>query len=113
VSEEQPPTARRTRHRTLGRAVREDQSDSPAWSIRDLSATGAFLETKEPLEIGAQFDLSLIIGTAIIQVMARVVRTQEASARSVCGAGIEFMRLSDGAKTFLESYIEVSEGGPL
>jgi hypothetical protein len=113
VSEEHPPTARRTRRRSHGRAVREDQGDSPAWSIRDLSATGAFLETKAPLEIGTQFDLSLILGTAVIQVMARVVRTQEASARSACGAGIEFMRLSDGAKTFLESYIEVSEGGPL
>jgi hypothetical protein len=113
VSEEHPHSARRTRRRTLGRAVREDQSDSSAWSIRDLSVTGAFVETKVPLEIGAQFDLSLIIGTAIIQVMARVVRTQEASARCACGAGIEFMRLSDGAKTFLESYIEVSEGGQL
>ncbi len=45
--------------------------------------------------------------------MARVVRIQEPSEHRVCGAGIEFTRLSEGSKTFLETYIEASEGGQL
>jgi hypothetical protein len=113
VSEEGRHIARRIRRRTLGRAIREDPSGESAWSIRDLSTTGAFLETKTPLEIGTEFDLSLIFGTAIIHVMARIVRIQEPSEHNVRGAGIEFTSLSEGAKTFLESYIEASESGHL
>ncbi len=110
MSEENRHIARRIRRRTLGRAIRADPSSESAWQIRDLSTTGAFLETKTPIEIGTEFDLSLIFGTAIIHVTARVVRIQEPPEHDVRGAGIEFTRLSEGAKTFLESYIESSAG---
>ena len=110
ATEEGAHVARRIRRRTLGRAIREDPNGESAWGIRDLSTTGAFLETKARLEIGEEFDLSLIFGTAVIRVMARVVRIQEPSWHHVGGAGIEFIRPSEGTKTFLESYIEWSEG---
>ncbi len=110
ASEEGGPVARRIRRRTLGRAVREDPSGEFGWSIRDLSMTGAFLETKGPIEIGTEFDLSLIFGGAVIHVTARVVRIQEPSWHHVGGAGFEFVHLSEDAKVLLESYIEVSEG---
>ena len=110
ASEEGGHVARRIRRRTLGRAVREDPSGEFAWSIRDLSTTGAFLETKGPIEIGTDFELSLIFGGAVIHVTARVVRIQEPTWQQVGGAGFEFIRLSEDAKVLLESYIEVSEG---
>ncbi len=108
--DEDGPVARRIRRRTLGRAIREAPGEELAWGIRDLSTTGAFLETKAPLEIGTEFDLSLVLGTAVIHVMARVARIQEPSWQHVGGAGIEFTRVSQGAQAFLESYIEASEG---
>jgi hypothetical protein len=113
VSREGEQVTRRIRRRSLGRAIREDPSGESAWSIHDLSTTGAFLETRTPLEIGAEFDLSLIFGTAVIHVTARAVRIQEPSESQVSGVGIEFVRLSEGARAFLESYIEASEGGHL
>ena len=105
--------ARRIRRRTLGRAIREDPSGEFSWSVRDLSMTGALLETKMPLEIDSEFDLSLVFGTAVIHVTARVVRVQEPSREYIGGAGIEFIRVSKGAKAFLESYIEASESDGL
>ena len=110
ASEEGAHVARRIRRRTLGRAIREDPSGEPGWGIRDLSTTGAFLETKARLEVGAEFDLSLIFGTAVVHVVARVVRIQEPSWQHVGGAGVQFIRLSKGTEAFLESYIESSEG---
>ncbi len=110
ASEEGAHVARRIRRRTLGRAIREDPSGESGWGIRDLSTTGAFLETKARLEVGAEFDLSLIFGTAVVHVVARVVRIQEPSWQHVGGAGIQFIRLSKGTEAFLESYIESSEG---
>ncbi len=100
--------ARRVRLRTLGRAIREDPIAESAWSIRDVSSTGAFLETRAPIAVGAE--LELVFGTAVIHVTARVVRVQEPAWGQVGGVGVEFMRFGGDSQKFLESYIAATEG---
>jgi hypothetical protein len=113
ASQDNGRVERPIRRRTLGRAIREDPNEEFSWSIRDLSTSGAFLETVVPLELDSEFDLSLIFGNAVIHVTAKVARIQQSSEQHVGGAAVEFTRLSAGAKAFLESYIEVSEGDSL
>ena len=102
--------ARRVRRRTLGRAIREDPIAESAWSIRDVSITGAFLETSAPIAVGAELELALVFGTAVIHVSARVVRVQEPAWGQVAGVGIEFMRFGGDSQKFLENYIAATEG---
>ncbi len=107
---EAPNIARRVRRRTLGRAIREDPIAESAWSIRDVSITGAFLETSAPLPVGSELELALVFGTAVIHVTARVIRVQEPAWGQVGGVGIEFTRLRGDSQQFLESYIAATEG---
>ena len=101
--------ARRVRRRTLGRAIREDPVAESAWSIRDVSISGAFLETNAPIPVGSELELALVFGTAVIHVTAQVIRIQEPGWGQVGGVGIEFTRFRGDAEQFLESYIAATE----
>ncbi len=107
---EAPNIERRVRRRTLGRAIREDPIAESAWGIRDVSITGAFLETDAPLPAGSELELALVFGTAVIHVTARVIRVQEPAWGQVGGVGIEFTRFRGDSQEFLESYIAATEG---
>ena len=101
---------RRVRRRTLWRAIREDPIAESAWSIRDVSISGAFLETDAPLPVGSELELALIFGTAVTYVTARLVRVQEPAWGQVGGVGIAFTRLRGDSRQFLESYVAATEG---
>ncbi len=101
--------ARRVRRRTLGRAIREDPITESAWGIRDVSISGAFLETHAPIPVGSELELALVFGTAVIHVTARVVRVQEPAWGQVGGVGIAFTRLRGDSRQFLESYVAATE----
>jgi hypothetical protein len=101
--------ARRVRRRTLGRAIRDDPVAESAWSIRDVSISGAFLETNASIPVGSELELALVFGTAVIHVTARVIRIQEPGWGRVGGVGIEFTRFRGDAQQFLESYIAATE----
>ncbi len=107
---EESNVARRVRRRTLGRAIRDDPMAESAWGIRDVSITGAFLETHAPIPVGSELELALVFGTAVIHVTARVVRVQEPACGQVGGVGIEFTRFRVESQHFLESYIAATEG---
>jgi CheY-like chemotaxis protein len=105
-------TARRVR--SLGRALLIDPSDPEAgrngvshlaWEIRNLSLTGAFLETKAPLPISTELHLALVLGSATGRVKAQVVRVQEPSWRCVGGVGIIFNDFDNGTEQLLSDYI--------
>lgn len=106
-------TARRVR--SLGRALLTDPRDAEAgehgvshlvWGIRNVSLTGAFLETKARLPIRTKLHLTLALEGAQGQVVAEVARVQEPSWRSVGGVGIAFREFGEGTEEMLADYID-------
>jgi CheY-like chemotaxis protein len=102
------------RVRSLGRAILLDPSQFEAnlervshlaWDIRNISVTGAFLETKAPLPISTELHLGLAFGDAVGHVNADVVRVQEPSWGSVGGVGIAFRSFGEGTKELLTDYV--------
>ncbi len=115
--------ARLVRRRTLGNAYlvdpgtkadpRRDEFSHLAWEIRDVSITGAFLETKGPFPVGTRLDLALLfVGTALVRVRAEVVRLQEPSWAHVGGVAVVFKDFDEGSKELLEDCLEGAEGDP-
>lgn len=106
-------TARRVR--SLGQALLIDPSDPEAdrngvshlaWDVRNVSLTGAFLETKAPLPVRTELHLALALGSATGRVTAEVVRVQEPSWRCVGGVGIAFRGFAQGTEQLLTTYID-------
>jgi len=94
----------------------DDQIDTPEgespqlmWYARDVSTTGAFLETESPLPIGSRLDLFIEIGCIRIRVKAVVVRIQEPTWQHGGGIGVEFFEYGDSARQTLATY--ASGGG--
>ncbi len=93
-----------------------DQIDTPngdspqfLWYARDVSTTGAFLETEFALPVGSKLDLFIEIGCIRIRVKAVVVRVQQPSWEHGGGIGVEFFDYGDSARQALATY--VSDGG--
>jgi CheY-like chemotaxis protein len=93
-----------------------DQIDLPdagqpqiLWYARDVSVTGAFLETESPLPVSAKLDLALEIGDVRIRVTATVVRVQEPSWGCGGGVGVSFLDYGDSAMETIQAF--VTEGG--
>lgn len=106
-------TARRVR--LLGRALLIDARDGEAsaegvthlaWGIRNVSVSGAFLETKARIPVNTKLPLILALGSAKGRVLAEVVRVQEPSWRFVGGVGVVFREFGDGTVEMLTDYID-------
>jgi CheY-like chemotaxis protein len=102
------------RVRSLGRALLIDPNGPEAsqngvshlaWEIRNVSLTGAFLETKAPLPVSTELHLALDLGRAMGRVKAQVIRVQEPSWRCVGGVGIVFNDFGKGTEQLLSDYI--------
>ena len=117
---ESKQVSRRIRRRTLGTAFRADPRREPdpqlqqmgdvAWTVRDISLSGAFLATGSPVAVSAEFSLTLVFGVAMLHVRVEVVRVQEPAWGRTGGVGVIFKQFGPGAKKFLESYIAAAEG---
>lgn len=103
-----------SRVRSLGQALLIDPSEVGrsgrgishlTWGIRNLSITGAFLETKAPLPISTELHLALALGSARGDVKAEVVRVQEPSWRCVGGVGVAFREFGDGTRELISGYV--------
>jgi hypothetical protein len=112
-------TARRVR--SLGQALLIDPGDAGAsekvvshlaWGIRNVSVTGAFLETKAPLPISTELHLALALGGARGGVRAEVVRVQEPSWRCVGGVGVAFREFGVGTRELISDYVAQAMRGP-
>jgi CheY-like chemotaxis protein len=94
------------RWRCAGRArlvtADDDTLGCLVWDVYDIGPTGAFLETKGPLPVGAVLKLVLEIGERRFTLRARVARTQEPSWMDVAGVGVEFIGLDDELRAELE-----------
>jgi DNA-binding response OmpR family regulator len=80
------------------------------WYARDLSASGAFLETESPVPVGSRLDMTIEIGNIRVRVKAEVVRIQEPRWGRDGGVGIHFLEYGNSAQEALNAYI--AEGGP-
>jgi len=105
--------APRLRMLPLGQAVPLDSTGLPshdgAWksfSIRDMSTTGAFLETPGPLEVGTMLDLCIDFGGSRARVLARTVRTQEPDWGVPGGVGVMFREFESGSREILTIRID-------
>lgn len=112
--------APRVRRRPLGRAyLTAPAAEAEAagarhaekvWEIRDMSTSGAFLETHGPIEVGAMLDLYLDFGRSQARVQAQAVRLQEPDWGRVGGVGIAFRDFDDGSREQLVSYLLAAAG---
>lgn len=100
---------RPTRRRSSGKAVLRDGARPGvphfAWEMRDLSVSGAFLETQGPLAVGTSLDLDLVIGADTVRVTAVVARLQEPSWGGPGGVGVRFEDLSAEARAWIEQHV--------
>ncbi len=108
-------TRREPRRRLGGRANvldarAPDDSDQGAlrqlvWYLRDVSASGAFLEADSPLPLGTRLELELELGGRVIAVSAEVVRNQEPSWRTGAGVGVRFVALGSETQARLSDWV--------
>lgn len=75
------------------------------WYARDVSRTGAFLETESPIAVGTVLDLALDLAGRTVRVRAEVVRVQEPDWGRPGGVGVNFIDLAGGANEILDAYI--------
>jgi hypothetical protein len=73
------------------------------WNIRDMSLSGAFLETTGPIEPGTLLDLCLDFGDNQVRVKARTVRVQPPDWGCAAGVGIAFEGLPADSRDALAS----------
>jgi CheY-like chemotaxis protein len=97
------------RWRCAGRArlvtADDDTRGCLVWDVYNIGPTGAFLETKGPLPIGAELRLVLEIGGRSFALRARVARSQEPSWMDVAGVGVEFIGIDAETRAELERAI--------
>jgi CheY-like chemotaxis protein len=74
--------------------------------VLDLSASGALLATKGPLEIGRRLHMVLSLHGELLPVTARVVRVQHPSWETLPGSGVEFDDLDPTSRSKLEVFID-------
>jgi len=75
------------------------------WDIRDMSMSGAFLETQGPIEVGALLDLYLDFGRSQARVRAQTVRLQTPDWGCVGGVGIAFRDFDAGSRELLVNHL--------
>jgi len=110
-----PKAAARIHRQALGTALvlddigstegRRDVVSHMVWDIQDISVSGAFLETRGPVERGRELSLGIVLGGQMLRVLARVIRLQEPSWGHVAGIGVAFLEFEEGAQQQLKDFI--------
>ncbi len=110
-----PEVAQRAHRRPLGTALvldsqgrgdsRCEVSSNLLWDIHDVSVTGAFLESRGPLEPGHELSLGVVLDGQMLRVQACVIRSQEPSWEHVAGVGVAFLEFAPGAREEIQSFV--------
>jgi CheY-like chemotaxis protein len=99
----------RQRRRSLSRArIFEPGGDGDliaSSGLHNVSMSGAFLETRGPLPIGAKILLETVLGSWPVRAPATVVRVQEPSWIHVSGVGVRFDWMDDRSSDALRRFI--------
>ena len=76
-----------------------------SWRVRNLSVSGAFIETRGPLPLELRLSLEIMSGRRTIRLEAEVVRVQEPSWVSPGGVGVRFCDPGSEARAALVELI--------
>jgi CheY-like chemotaxis protein len=102
----------RTERRPLAKVWLLDPADRGrtllSWDLYDISTTGAFIETRGPLQVGSELHLEIIFGKESVRVIAKVVRVQEPSWMHVGGVGVVFTEVDAPSRKILEDFVHQS-----
>lgn len=115
MSEPDQPERRRAERVPVNHELGEGLGEGGTW-VSDLSSTGVFVHTDEPIPVGSIIDLRftvLLDDPVVIEVQARVVR----HGQDPRGLGVEFIEPSDDNRARIEAVLErrrpVDSGAPL
>ena len=110
---------KRTQERRLARRaplalqveLNRNDEERVVYHARDLSTTGVFLVTQNPLDIGDEIDLSVeISGAEQLKVHGVVVRTQQLQpvyeGHNYSGMAIRFSKLDSGVQARLQGLVD-------
>ena len=101
---------RSDRHHVRFRLVYDDGESYNAGIVRDLSVSGVFLETADPLPVGTDVTISSleVEDDLAFEVAARVVRVEppDEDRLDAPGLGFQFVHLDDEQKDFLLRFID-------
>jgi DNA-binding response OmpR family regulator len=106
------------RRRHVGRACPVDAASEGEhvpqvlWLLRDVSTTGAFLDTDAPVPVGTKLQLALELGPTRIRVQAEVVRVQEPAWGRSGGIGVTFADLSPDGRALLDAFVAAGADDP-
>ena len=75
------------------------------WYVRDLSSSGAFLETETPLPLRSRLELALPVGSSDVRVTAEVVRVQQPSWERPGGVGVRFIDSPPAVEDLLDQHV--------
>ena len=76
-----------------------------SWKLRDVSLTGAFIETRCPVDPGTTFDIAISLDDQHIYSTVEVIRVQSPSWESPGGIGVKFIEMDSYSKNVLGSKI--------
>lgn len=104
---------RAPRRRTTAKAYLKDprveDCSHLAWDVRDISVSGAFLETTGPVPVGTQLELCLVFGAAMAHVKAEIARVQDPNWAQSGGVGVYFVKFYEDSRELLEHYLEMAQ----
>lgn len=79
------------------------------WNLHDLSTTGALIDTRGPVPLGAQLSLALYVEGERIPLTCEVVRVQEPGWGTLPGVGVRFLEVGEAQRAALEREIQRRE----
>jgi CheY-like chemotaxis protein len=86
------------------RADREDGTQL-RWYYRNVSVSGAFVETDSPVPVGTRLDLAFELEVDRVRVSGEVVRIQEPDWGQPGGVGLRFVEFGAGARMRLAEHV--------
>ncbi len=77
-------------------------------NILNLSESGVFVETNDPVEPGTTLDLELILPGSrdLLLIKGKVARQHKLAGKVRYGLGVQFRELDPTSRTAIQSYIE-------
>jgi CheY-like chemotaxis protein len=84
----------------------DDSQPLIAWQLKNISETGAFIETRGPVEPDTELHLLIEAGGDQLRATASVVRIQEPSWNVAGGIGVQFSAMDESSRSRLNQWID-------
>lgn len=77
-----------------------------SWTLHDLSASGALIDTRGPIPVGTPLRVALTVGDERFQLDCEVVRIQEPAWETLPGVGVRFVDVAPEERLALERELQ-------